>query len=163
MRKFLETTVPGSIESSTSTNTMFASRTRRYQPLFTGYYEIRTIYFQSTMTVEQKKSLGSSMHLRKFANVVNITQDPRHIGVSPWCWLPGLRTFEGKTTVAATILFKWKTPELERIYQENERRPGNQSQPSRRIVDVFEEELQAMGKVGAVSQHCIFCSGPWYN
>ena len=141
----------------------FRLKNKRYQPLFLGYHEIRTIYFKSPMSEEQRTRFAATKHMYKFDDVPNITADPNHIGDSPWCWLPGLRTFEGRLAVAAQFLFHWKSKELEREYQENETRPILNEKNHRRIVDLFEEEVRAAGVIGVVSMHCYFSWGPWRN
>ena len=70
------------------------------------------------------------------------------------------------TTVAARFAFFWKSKEIEETHQATRTRllfAAGPDEPERRVVDVFNEELQAAGAVGTTSLHCNFNSGPWRN
>jgi hypothetical protein len=135
----------------------------RKQPLFNGYYELLTVYFQPDMTETQKRKFDATRHLYRHESMICWEH---HLGFSPWWWIPGLRSFEGQAVVAARFAFFWRNVELENSYKDTQtlcidtdRSGGSQ----RRVVELFEEELQAAGALGRKSSHFNFLSGPWRN
>ena len=165
LRTFLNEIVPGCISSSTSERIAIAPRLRRQPRPFGGHYEISTVYFQPDMTRDQKWQLEATKHMYR-QNPVPRSVD--HLGHSPWWWLQRLRTFEGKVTVVARFAFFWRSLELEKHYKETETRLdpwdsfGEADRSSHLVVELFERDLQAAGKIAATSFHCNFISGPWH-
>ena len=165
LRRFLEEVAPECIPSSTSEYAPIEARRKRQDPLFSGLYEIRTIYFRPNMTEQQRRVFEKTRHLYRSPHMV-VYRQYDHLGFTPWWWLPGLRTFQGTTAVSARFAFYWRNAELEKTLKDTETRRGGTDLidgPPRRVVEIFEEELQAAGVLGSMSLHCEFSSGSWRN
>ena len=65
--------------------------------------------------------------------------------------------------MAACFGFQFYTEEFERNHLENQMRFDHSTGCRRKVVDIFEEEPQAAGKVGETSVHCSFDTAPGYN
>lgn len=63
--------------------------------------------------------------------------------------------------MAARFIFDWKTSKIERNYQENMTKQEYHGGPSRKVVDIFSDELRAAGVLGTESLHCTFIGGVW--
>ena len=88
---------------------------------------------------------------------------PNTLGRSEWCWLYGIREFNGRQTVAARFVFDWKRKKVELDYQADMEMQQYNGAPYRKVVDIFADELRAAGMIGFESLHCVFEGGVWCN
>ena len=163
LRSFLDNVAPGCVSSSTSEYTPIAAHLKRQQPLFNGYYDIFTVYFWPDMTEQQKRRFEATCHLYRDESM---TAWEHHLGFSPWWWIRGLRSFQGQTAVAARFAFFWRNVQLENSHKYTRTRCVDNAQShgsERRVVELFDEELQAAGVIGRDSSHFNFLSGQWRN
>ena len=159
LKTFLESVAPGSVMTSTSEHVPLL-RPRSYQrPLFEGYREVRTIYFDSAMTAKQRATFEKTEHLMRPPQ----NYRPNTLGRSEWCWLYGIREYNGRQAVAARFVFDWRRKKVELDYQADMMKQAYNGAPFRKVVDIFADELRAAGMIGFESLHCIFIGGVWCN
>ena len=159
LQAFLEEVSPGCVRSSTSEKIAMPTTFMDEQPLFNGYFEIRTVYFRPEMTARQKSNFESTR--RELTQQVERSED--RLDASPWWWVDGLQQFKEKIAIAARFAFFWRTVELENNYNPIGTRWDAPLKDRDAGVDSFQEDLDAAGAVGSTSVHCTFFGGPWTN
>ena len=155
LKKLLNSVVPEAVETSISEHVPLRPTRVDGMPLFFGYREVRTIFFDSRMTTIQRDLINRSNNLRR----MSIYHGALTIGHVQWTWLRGLRDYKGMRAVAACYIFNWRSEELKRKHLETEENEEWIGGPYRYAVDIFDDELMLAGVLGYESLHCDFIAG----
>lgn len=167
LRDFFESVAPGSVQSSESEHILLQGNiSYERKSLFEGYYEVRTYYFPADLSKERRVAFEAALKpppgaIGRFLGV----KLANAVGPTTWCWLKGLRSYEGQTTSALRIMFRWNSPQIEQHHEQELKedrshgRSDSRFQCRSNLIGLSPRALEDAGMLGSVSYHCRFVRG----
>lgn len=122
--------------------------------------ELLTLFFPADITASAKSEVESSCGIQSFTTVFrqqlsqDWTGDQLLLGTNRG-WVEEEMIWEGKAVKAYLFLFRWCSPNAERVFKEEEKWDRNDQknvEPSL-AMDCFFEEMKEIGMVGFESAH----------
>ncbi|KAH7121437.1 hypothetical protein EDB81DRAFT_813950 [Dactylonectria macrodidyma] len=118
--------------------------------------EIRTVYFPTSMSVQQREAVGNinGFVLSMTPGIGASSSDRPYNGVPVAGWVEGTQKWNGDDVWVCLWCHYWTDKEAEQRFKNDERRPPRGADPVRRLaVEAFDLDLKEMGAVGWTDYH----------
>lgn len=137
--------------------------------LFDGYHEFRTIHFPPTISDQQRQGFEKVLKPPIQVKILGDSRPlpPNYVVGAKWCWLPGLRNFQGQMTVAMRFVFPWRSPQIKEAHQKTIAQIVKNGEERNlymrwQLVEISPIQLQKAQVVGIESFHSELETGPFH-
>ncbi|CAK1360796.1 unnamed protein product [Cercospora beticola] len=158
LAQYLDEIAPGCLLRSSTEFCTLPKVRRRRNPFFSGYGELRTLYFPSDMSYDQRRAFEKDMHVDPQWRERN-PPFPLDTGMFYICWIQGLRLYKQTPAVAARLIIFWGDPQQKESWIQDVKTGETWSLGLGLVLS--EEDLAPFGLLGIESEHCEFSSGPF--